>query len=213
MEKDKKVRKKSTAGFKAFKADYCKEKFSNKEDDTIQAEVDTLASKLAEDPANADAKVLLHDDIQALLKTKKKGVCWSCRSVNCLIKQNMSRRHNIPRKFQGNCKGKQISFKELSVQLKNGKPKSPTAYAQVTSPVSAEYDSDSDEIAQVFADMSKSDDEFCLNSSSVSFFIEDNKDLGKVSPASVKSSEPAPAQKSKKNFTSPSSLSRHHEGY
>ena len=49
-------------------------------DDATKTEVDTLALKLADDPANADKKVTAHEDIEKLLKGKKKKVCWSCRS-------------------------------------------------------------------------------------------------------------------------------------
>ena len=82
-----------------FKKNFSKEKISKMDDNAIQAEVDTLALKLAEDPANADAKVVLHDDIQALLKTKKKRVCWCCRTANCLIRQTISTKLKIRRKF------------------------------------------------------------------------------------------------------------------
>ena len=42
---------------------YGKEKIPNNEDIALQKEIDTLTLKLAENPANADAKVVLHDEI------------------------------------------------------------------------------------------------------------------------------------------------------
>ena len=69
--KDKKDREDSPAGVKAFNSDYRKDKLSAAKDKEIRDEVTSLATKLAEDPANKDAKVGLHKDIQALLTQKR----------------------------------------------------------------------------------------------------------------------------------------------
>jgi hypothetical protein len=130
--------------------DFHKKKIDNKGDFALQKEIDTLALKLAENPANSDAKVMLHDDIVAFFKTKKKRVCWSCRLSNCFTKQTCSMKLKLHKKFTCKCKGKQITFKEL----KETKPLSPTATAQITSPASADSDSDTDDIAHAFTDMS-----------------------------------------------------------
>ena len=71
-------------------SDYKKIKIKHTEDEAIKADIDTIALKLAEDPANANKKVTYHADIAKLLEEKKKRVCWSCRLANCLTKQMCS---------------------------------------------------------------------------------------------------------------------------
>ena len=61
--KDRKEREDTTAGVKAFTEAYQKEKLPFKDDKYLKTEVTTLATKLAEDPQNADAKIGLHKDI------------------------------------------------------------------------------------------------------------------------------------------------------
>ena len=151
--KDRKDREDTPAGLKAFNADYLKAKLSAKDDTDLKKEVTTLATKLAEDPQNADAKIGLHKEIQDLMKLKKKRVCWGCRSANCFIRQNLSNTHNIKKKFSFTCKGKQIAFKELAGQLKDSQTESNTASAQVKSPAAVNDDSDSDDLANAFANM------------------------------------------------------------
>ena len=151
---------------------YRKEKISFKDDTALQNEIDTLALKLAEDPANADAKVVFHNDIVSFLKTKKKKVCWCCRKVNCLIKQTCSQKLKMNKKFVGDCKGKQTTFKEL----KEFKPtESKTATAQITIPATADSDSDSEFLANAFNDMRASqeaNDEFGFKENVAEFTVE-----------------------------------------
>ena len=116
--KDRKDREDTPAGIKAFNDAYSKERLSAKDDKDLKTEVTTLATKLAEDPQNADAKIGLHKEIQALMKLKKRRVCWGCRSANCLTRQNLSNTHNIKKRFSFTWKGKQIAFKELADQIK-----------------------------------------------------------------------------------------------
>ena len=119
-------------------SDYKKIKIKHTDDEAIKAAVDTLALKLAEDPANANKKVTDHADIAKLLKEKKKRICWSCRLANCLTKQMCSNKLKMKKQYVGVCKGKPITFKEL----KDASPSTPTATAQVTSPASIESDSE-----------------------------------------------------------------------
>ena len=58
---------------------------SNNEDLALKKEFDTLAMKLADNPANADIKITNHEEVANLMKLKKKRVCWSCRRANCFI--------------------------------------------------------------------------------------------------------------------------------
>ena len=60
----------------AFKDDFKKYRLSFKEDNEIKKDVDTIAFKLAEDPANADLQVVNHEQIQNLL-TKRRRRCVS----------------------------------------------------------------------------------------------------------------------------------------
>ena len=69
--KDKKDRQDSTAGIKAFFIEFKKDKLSQAKDLEVRNEATALATKLAEDPTNKDAKVGLHKDIQALLTQKR----------------------------------------------------------------------------------------------------------------------------------------------
>ena len=57
----------------ALNKEYNKFKINNKEDNDCKKEIDTLALKLAENPANADLQVINHEEIANLLKLKKKG--------------------------------------------------------------------------------------------------------------------------------------------
>ena len=136
--------------------DYNKKKIDNNADQALQKEIDTLALKLAENPANADMKVHSHEEIANLMKMKKKRVCWSCRLANCLTKQICSTRLKLKKKFIGKCTGRQITFKEL----KESKPSTPTATAQITPPAPADSDSDNDDIAQAISDMNSQNAEF-----------------------------------------------------
>ena len=122
---------------------------SNNEDLALKKEFDTLAMKLAENPANADIKITNHEEVANLMKLKKKRVCWSCRRANCFTKQVCSSKLKMKKKFLDNCEGKSISFKEL----KESKPSTPTATAQITSPAPADSNSDNDDIAQAFTHM------------------------------------------------------------
>ena len=153
--KDKKDREDSPAGVKAFNDEFRKEKVSAAKDLAIKNEVTALATKLAEYPANKVAKVGLHKDIQALLKQKKVRVCWCCRSSNCLLRQDLSFKNKIKKRFSFSCKEKQISFEELPAQIKESKTDSNTASANVKPPVIDSYDSDSANIDGIFTDMDK----------------------------------------------------------
>ena len=84
-----------------------------------------------------------------LLKLKKKSVCWSCRLANCFTKQICSTKLKIKKRYVGKCDGKRVTFK----QLKEVKPSTPTATAQITTPAPAEIDSDNDDLAQTFSEM------------------------------------------------------------
>ena len=125
---------------KAFKDEYSKQQILAADDIALNKEVTDLAKKLAEDPQNADIKVYKHADIQALLKTKNKRVCWDCKSYNCMLKQTLSSKHNLNKRFLNECKGKQLSFKELADKLKVSSTEANTASAQITTPAPVNYD-------------------------------------------------------------------------
>ena len=97
---------------KELTSEYKKIKVNQKEDDDTKVEVDTLALKLAEDPANADKQVTSHEEIVKILKKKKKRVCWSCRRINCLTRQTCGNKLKLRKQYLGDCKGKPITFKE-----------------------------------------------------------------------------------------------------
>ena len=65
------------------------------------------------------------NNIPENLAQKKIRVCWCCRTVNCLIRQQLSYKHEIQKRYAPNCTGKQITFSELKEQVKN-KEASPT---------------------------------------------------------------------------------------
>ena len=75
---------------------------------------------------------------------KKLKSCWCCRSVNCYIKQKLSSKHKIQKRYALHCTGRQITFSELKEQIKN-KEASPAesnaASANVKPPTIANYDS------------------------------------------------------------------------
>ena len=58
-----------------LKKDFDKAKIGFKEDKALKQEVDTMALKLAEDPANDNLIVVQHEQIANLLKSKKQRVC------------------------------------------------------------------------------------------------------------------------------------------
>ena len=120
----------------ALKREYNKFKINNKEDNDFKKEVDNLALKLAENPANENLQVINHEEIASFLKSKNKRVCWSCRLTNCLTRQICSSKLKIKKRFLGKCEGKRITFK----QLKEQKPSTPTATAQITTPAPANAD-------------------------------------------------------------------------
>ena len=66
--KDKKDKEDSPVGIRAFNQNFKKQRISAPDDKALISEVTTLATKLAEDPLNADAKVGHHKEIQALLR-------------------------------------------------------------------------------------------------------------------------------------------------
>ena len=88
-----------------------------------------------------------------MLDQKKMRVCWGCRLHNCLLRQTLSNTHDIQRRFSYQCKGKQITFKELTEQVKKDQTAGENCSAQVKSPASGNDDSDSDDLANAFADM------------------------------------------------------------
>ena len=51
-----------------FNKDYTKFKIQNKDDIAFKTEVDTLAFKLAENPANDNLQVINHDEVASFLK-------------------------------------------------------------------------------------------------------------------------------------------------
>ena len=119
----------------AFKVDFKKYRVSFKEDNEIKKDVDTIAYKLAEDPANADLQVVNHEQIQSLLTKKKKKVCWSCRRPNCLSSQICSKKLKLKKRYIGKCDGKPITFKQLKASRQNTPaPKANESTARITPP-------------------------------------------------------------------------------
>merc|ERR1712030_18261 len=52
-----------------FNKDFNKFKINNKEDNDFKKEVDTLAFKLAENPANENLQVINHEEVASFLKS------------------------------------------------------------------------------------------------------------------------------------------------
>ena len=158
---------------KGFKEDYAKMRICAEDDNALNKEVTEIAKKLAEDPKNADIKVYKHADIQAFLKTKNKRVCWDCKSYNCMLKQTLSSKHHLNKRFLNNCKGKQLSFKELAENLKVSNTETEAASAQITTPTPANYDPEEEEIAAIIAsieaDNAAKENEFGYQNYSVEF--------------------------------------------
>ena len=71
---------------------YQKDKLSFKDDTDLMNKIIALGIKLADDPANKDAKVYNHKDVMELLKKEKKRACWCCHRFNCLLKQKISQK-------------------------------------------------------------------------------------------------------------------------
>ena len=74
----------------------------------------------------------------------------------------------MKKKFIGKCDGKRVTFK----QLKEAKPSTPTATAQITTPAPADIDSNTDEIAQIFSEMHTQNDEFGYRGNVAGFSID-----------------------------------------
>ena len=73
------------------------------------------AIQLAGDPKNAETEVINHPDMKNFMKEKKmKRGCWCCFKHNCFLKQTMSRKMHLKKKFLGDCKGTLLKFKNLS---------------------------------------------------------------------------------------------------
>ena len=135
---------------KAFKDELSKQGLLAAADNALNKEVTDLAKKLAENPQNADIKVYKHADIQALLKQKNKRVCWDCKSYNCMLKQTLSTKHNLNKRFLNDCKGKQISFKELTDRLKDPNTEANNACAQIKTPAPVDH-SDEEHISDILS--------------------------------------------------------------
>ena len=148
-------------------AEVKKFKISFKEDNEIRKEVDTIALKVAEDPANDNLHVTNHEQIKNLLAKKKKKVCWKCRRPNCLSTQICSRKFKLEKKFNGKCDGKPITFKQLKankdVTEEKPSPKANESTAKITPP--ATYGSDSDEECDSIINnmMTERSEEFGIN--------------------------------------------------
>ena len=79
-----------------------------------------------------------HKDIATLLKAENKRVCWCCNSANCFIKQTICQTLKMQKKYLRDCKGKQISFKELKEIQSEAK----TATAQIKVPATVDSDTE-----------------------------------------------------------------------
>ena len=64
---------------KAYNAEIKKYYLTYKEDNALRKEVDVLALKIGEDPANDNVIITNHEQIKSFLEKKKKKVCWKCR--------------------------------------------------------------------------------------------------------------------------------------
>lgn len=149
---------------KAYDAEVKKFTVTFKEDNAIRKEVDDIALKLAEDPANDNMIVTNHEQIKSFLAKKKKKVCWRCRRQQCLTKQICSRKFKLEKKFDKHCDGKPLTFKQLKIN-KEGKPnpKANKSTAKFSPPPI--YGSDSDEDADLIINnmMTRRTEEFGNN--------------------------------------------------
>ena len=132
-----------------YNKDFSKVRIPPHEDIANRKVIDEAALKLAEDPANAGLRVTSHEEIVKILKAKKIKVCWSCRLANCYNRQVCSLKLKIKKMYQGKCTGKITTFKEL----KETKPSTPAATAQVSSPAANDSDSDDEFLTQAFSGM------------------------------------------------------------
>ena len=69
----------------------------------------------------------------------------------CLALIGLSSKHNLNKRFLNECKGKQLSFKELADKLKVSSTEANNACAQITTPASVNYDSDDEQISDIFS--------------------------------------------------------------
>ena len=92
------------------------------------------AAQLATDPKNADSEIINHPEIKALMKEKNnRRVCWECFLHNCFLKQTLSRKHKIKKRFLLKCKGKYLKFKDLNDKTNVSKADVDIASASVSS--------------------------------------------------------------------------------
>ena len=98
------------------------------------------------------------NNIPENLAQKKIRVCWCCRTVNCLIRQQLSYKHEIQKRYAPNCTGKQITFSELKEQVKN-KEASPTesntASANIKPSAVTKHDSDAADLEFAMSKMNR----------------------------------------------------------
>ena len=128
---------------KAYFAELKKYPVTFKEDNALRQEVDDLALKIAEDPANDNVIITNHEQIKSFLEKKKKKVCWKCRRQKCLSKQTASRKFKLEKKFDNKCDGKPLTFKQFKAN-NEGKPKAVESTAKITTPSISGSDSDED---------------------------------------------------------------------
>ena len=128
---------------KAYNDEVKKFTVSYKEDNGLRKEVDDLALKIGEDPANDNMIITNHEQIKSFLAKKKKKVCWRCRRQQCLPRQICSRKFKLEKKFDKHCDGKPLTFKQFKLN-KEGKPKAVESTAKITPPSISGSDSDED---------------------------------------------------------------------
>ena len=98
-----------------FKRDYIKEKLKAADDNANAKLVKEKAVQLASDPKNAEMEIIDHPDIKNFMKEKKiKRGCWDCFLHNYFLRQTISRRLNLKKRYLLECKGRRLKFKNLN---------------------------------------------------------------------------------------------------
>ena len=96
-----------------FDKNTCEKKKSQAKGNKHRAVLRKIAQEKSKVEANKD--LVIAEDPEVMEADKKANVrsCWSCGSINCLIKQHISKTQGIKRQFLDSCKGMRMTIGEV----------------------------------------------------------------------------------------------------